>query len=182
MNQTTNQSCLPDLPANLSTTRFSLRPVTANDATFFWRHFSDPTIMAYIREPASDKQAFQAIFLDDLAAGEKYRHYRMIIDPPTNDTIGIILIRPFSESPVPLAAPIMEMGYMVTQKWWGKGVACEVAHFYHQTAINHWGLDQMLAVVQPENRASVRVLEKCGFKATNKTSADGKAVVYQWRA
>lgn len=173
-----DRAAYTDLPARIKTPRFTLRPIGVEDGRFFWEHFSDATIMAYIREPASDKKAFLDEFEADLQKGQKYRHYRLIEDPETGGAVGIILLRPPSEDTPFANDKPMELGYMVTQSWWGKGVAFEVAECYKNTALQHWEIGHLLAVVQPENTASVKILEKCGFKASDQTSRDGKAVIY----
>lgn len=55
-----------------------------------------------------------------------------------------------------------EIAYDLAPAWWGKGIATAAC-----AALCQWGFDQGLtrieACVLLENRASARVLEKCGF-------------------
>jgi RimJ/RimL family protein N-acetyltransferase len=57
-----------------------------------------------------------------------------------------------------------EIGYWVAEEYWGKGIATEainkiVNHIFQNTEIV-----RLYAPVFSPNKASVRVLEKCGFK------------------
>lgn len=57
-----------------------------------------------------------------------------------------------------------EIGYVLMPEYWGKGLGNEIA----QTLINHGkevpGIDNFLAIIDPENTASKRILEKQGFQ------------------
>ena len=51
------------------------------------------------------------------------------------------------------------------QPYWGKGLATEVASAWVRTAFDESGVSRLGAFVHPENAASIRVLEKVGFRA-----------------
>ena len=56
-----------------------------------------------------------------------------------------------------------EVGYLLDQPFWGKGLATEAARASIQCGFEQCGLDHIIALVHPENYASRRVIDKCGM-------------------
>ena len=63
-----------------------------------------------------------------------------------------------------------ELGYWVARDYWGKGIASESALAVMKEAQRCFGVTRFVAGVFVDNPASMRVLEKIGFK---KTGSDG---------
>lgn len=65
-----------------------------------------------------------------------------------------------------------EIGYGIGAAYWGRGYATEGA-----AALCRWALENgartLEAEAAPENAASMRVLEKLGFRPTRETGAEG---------
>ena len=59
---------------------------------------------------------------------------------------------------------LMEVGYRYIRKAWGQGVATEAATAALDCGFTVLGLDPIVAVTHPENRASQHVLQKIGLK------------------
>ena len=59
-----------------------------------------------------------------------------------------------------------ELGYWVARPYWGKGYAVEAAHAIMEEAHTTLGVTTFIAGVFVDNPASMRVLEKLGFKNT----------------
>jgi [ribosomal protein S5]-alanine N-acetyltransferase len=57
-----------------------------------------------------------------------------------------------------------EMGYWLGVKYWGKGIVTAAVKLLTNYALKELGLRRVYAHVVPANRASVRVLEKAGYK------------------
>jgi ribosomal-protein-alanine N-acetyltransferase len=56
-----------------------------------------------------------------------------------------------------------EVGYLFARPYWGQGFATEAASLSIQFGFEEIGLTQLIALVHPENHASIAVLKKCGF-------------------
>ncbi|UYQ76479.1 GNAT family N-acetyltransferase [Glutamicibacter sp. JL.03c] len=56
-----------------------------------------------------------------------------------------------------------EMGYTLNQDYWGQGFATEIAGLLIQLGRERLGLRRIEETCDPENAASIRVLEKSGF-------------------
>jgi RimJ/RimL family protein N-acetyltransferase len=57
-----------------------------------------------------------------------------------------------------------ELGYRIRVSHWGQGLATEAARAACDHAQGSLGLPRLIAIVRPDNRASVRVAEKAGFR------------------
>jgi RimJ/RimL family protein N-acetyltransferase len=58
----------------------------------------------------------------------------------------------------------VEVGYRVAARWWGRGIATEMATALVAVARERLGLDEIVAYTLPDNLASRRVMEKAGFR------------------
>ncbi len=70
----------------------------------------------------------------------------------------------------------VEIGYYLARSAWGKGYATELASGLIRYGFGALGLDQIVAVILPENVASGRVLEKAGLCHAGLTDYNGHAV------
>jgi ribosomal-protein-alanine N-acetyltransferase len=57
-----------------------------------------------------------------------------------------------------------ELGYVLARKWWGQGLATEAVRAVLHFAFTQIRLNRIEARCFPEHTASIRVLEKCGFR------------------
>jgi ribosomal-protein-alanine N-acetyltransferase len=58
----------------------------------------------------------------------------------------------------------VEIAYGLAKEYWGKGLASEAASAAMEHGFEQLHLDRIVAVVWPENIASIRVLEKLGMR------------------
>jgi ribosomal-protein-alanine N-acetyltransferase len=59
-----------------------------------------------------------------------------------------------------------EVGFLLDRPYWGRGYATEAAQEALQFGFEKCNLDHIIALVHAENRASRRVIEKCGLVYT----------------
>jgi RimJ/RimL family protein N-acetyltransferase len=57
-----------------------------------------------------------------------------------------------------------ELGYTIRRDCWGHGHATEVARLLVELGFDQLGLERLAATCDPDNAASVRVLEKAGLR------------------
>jgi len=60
---------------------------------------------------------------------------------------------------------MIELGYRFVRRVWGRGVATEVAAAVLDYGFKHLELDQIVAVTDPRNLTSQRVLQKIGLQS-----------------
>jgi RimJ/RimL family protein N-acetyltransferase len=79
--------------------------------------------------------------------------------------------------------PETELGYRLDENYWGKGLATEAAQAALQYGLDRLKLPYIIAVVEPANHASIRVIEKLGMKYCKQTYFQGLQVnVYRMSA
>jgi RimJ/RimL family protein N-acetyltransferase len=64
-----------------------------------------------------------------------------------------------------------ELSYGLRRDRWGRGYATEAAQACVRYGFQDLGLDRIVADVDPDNIASIHVLEKCGFSRSGGTDA-----------
>ncbi len=88
-----------------------------------------------------------------------------IVDKETGKVIGSFGLHPSSRlsSDFPLENT-KELGYVLSKDYWGKGIMTEIL----SAAIAKWkeegNIDVLTALVFSDNKNSIHVLEKCGFR------------------
>jgi RimJ/RimL family protein N-acetyltransferase len=109
-----------------------------------------------------------------MAHQEKYGYSRwLMFDRATDEAIGDagLLYLPASQE--------TELGYRLIKARWGQGLSTEAAARWLHYALDELHLPEVIAFSHPDNRASVRVMEKCGFTFLRQdTIANMGVVVY----
>jgi ribosomal-protein-alanine N-acetyltransferase len=63
-----------------------------------------------------------------------------------------------------IAPSEIEVYYGLGRPYWGKGFATEAAAAMVDYGFREWNLDRIVAIVLPDNTASIKVLEKIGMR------------------
>lgn len=90
-----------------------------------------------------------------------------------DDFIGVCGLRPADEGDGNL-----ELGYVLGQRYWGKGLAAEMVNSLIEYAFDSTPADEICAVTMPLNIASQRVLEKAGFIRRGNIMRDGEELFF----
>ena len=61
-----------------------------------------------------------------------------------------------------------EFGFILTEDYWGKGLATEIGNFWFKYAEEELSLTELIATVSPKNIASKKVLKKLQMKPLGK--------------
>jgi len=100
----------------------------------------------------------------------------MVRDPATSAIIGRALVRTLSLD----GADEVEIGYSLRPDYWGRGLGTEIAIACIRHAFHALGLPSVVALTQPHNVRSRRVLEKVGMRyERDVTRGDLPHVVYR---
>lgn len=145
---------------NLETERLLLRRVDANDLKEILALRSNPETMKYIPRPLlkTDEDALEHIAMIDfkIDSNEGINWAITLKDNPK--LIGII--GHYRIKPEHYRA---EIGYMLLPEYNGKGIISEAVKEAVNYGFNVMNLHSIEAVIEPENHASAKVLEKNGF-------------------
>lgn len=86
---------------------------------------------------------------------------------PDEEMIGFCGLQP-----LPGTSEI-EIGWWLAAAWWNKGLATEAARESIRDAFDRVGLERVVAVAMPENRASIHVMQKLGMCFERETTHRG---------
>jgi len=145
---------------NLETERLRLRLFNLDDIQITFELGSDPEIIRYAEpEPLKDLQeARQCLEEGPLADYKKYGYGRFAVElKETGKVIGFCGIKYIEEIDLP------EVGYRYLTEYWGRGIGTEAAKACVEFARDDLKIKKLVALIIPENTASIRVAEKLGM-------------------
>ena len=145
----------------LETDRLLLRQLTAEDSGFIFELLNDPSFIRNIgdRNIRTTDDACAYIVNGPVASYAKngFGLWTVMLKE-TNEPIGMCgLIRRETLEDV-------DIGYALLPRFWSNGYAVEAARATKDYARNVVGLKRMVAIVDPANEGSIRVLEKIGLR------------------
>ncbi len=140
--------------------RYKLRPFRKGDEPAIAENISDRKIECYtlnIPYPYGLKEARQWVaFNRKLVRGAKTTQVNFAIDLDGRVIGGIGLFKMNGHS--------AEIGYWLGVKYWGRGIVPGAVRALTRYAMTELKLRRVYAKVFKVNKASARVLEKCGYK------------------
>jgi RimJ/RimL family protein N-acetyltransferase len=71
----------------------------------------------------------------------------------------------------------VEIGWRLRPDYWGQGLATEAATAVMEYGFRRWGFPRLISVAQPENKASLRIMEKLGMEFERRFQHEGTEVV-----
>lgn len=166
----------------LSTERLILRHLRAQDAPFLVELLNEPAFLRFIGDRQVRNPAQARAYLADgpLAMYERrgfglfrveLRHGRLPIG-----ICGLVQRDWLAD---------IDLGYALLERYWGRGYAHEAAAATLAYARDHLGLRRIVALVQPDNGASIHLLEKLGMKHERTVQAPASATdlhLYAWKS
>lgn len=76
----------------------------------------------------------------------------------------------------------VDVGFRFLPQYWGQGLATEACSASLAFGFDVLGLDRIVGIVLPDNKASIRVLEKCGLHRRGPITTEGhEAWLYEVR-
>jgi len=144
----------------LETERLILRPLKITDAQVAYDNWtSDPDVSKYMRWNTNKSVEETKTWLTGASASiHSDKAYDWGIElKEIDELIGSSAMYVRNDEGV------FELGYCIMKKYWGMGLATEVAQAMVNFAINELGQKKLFAVHEKKNPASGKVLEKVGF-------------------
>lgn len=147
----------------LETDRLILREFVEEDAKHIYKMHNDPEVMKYIPHkeplnvPMEQCEKFITHFIDIYKKQPGYGLYAATIKD-TGEFIGWNEINPLD------GTDEVEIGYRYLKEFWGHGYATEASKALVTHGFTTLGLDKLVGVAMPDNKASTRVLEKIGME------------------
>lgn len=148
------------------TERLILREFVEDDAGAFLRLNSDPLVTRYTgdKPPASLEEARTILRDYPIADYGKYGFGRWaVILKSTGELIGFSGLKYLDD------LKEVDVGYRLLSAYWGIGLATESARPAMAYGFGKLALERIIGLVEPENVASVKVLQKLGLSYIGKT-------------
>jgi len=145
----------------LETERLSLRPISVDDAEFILELLNEPSFLRYIgdKQVRNLEDARQYILNGPVASYERHGLGLLLVELKGSQApIGMCGLLKRDELPEP------DIGFALMPDFWNKGLAFEAAAAVLQDARNRLKLQHILAITSLDNDASIKLLERLGFK------------------
>ncbi len=143
----------------LESERLLMDAFTEDDLDELAPMLADPEVMRFIPGPPRTREQAERGLKVMLAHQRRYGFAAFAVrDKATNRLQGWCGLMEFD------ATGEVELLYLFARSAWGRGLATEASREVVKAA-RQIGLARLVAAVIPENKASRRVLEKCGFEA-----------------
>jgi [ribosomal protein S5]-alanine N-acetyltransferase len=144
----------------LSTARLRLRQFRAGDAEAMHECFADPEAMRFWNEPVYAKriQTERAVrrFID--CTPSYYRSWA-VADTGTDRCLGLVTYHDGH-----IRNKRVSIGYMIAPARQRQGIAAEAVSAMLDFCFGEFGLHRAQALIHPDNRASIALIEKLGFR------------------
>ena len=144
----------------LETDRLRLRRLSIDDAEFILRLLNEPSFIQNIgdRGVRTIEDARAYVLKGPVASYEQFGFGLLLVEQKESGLpIGMcgLLKRDVLEH--------VDIGYALLPEFWSQGYALESASAVMSYAKEELGAKRVLAVVNPDNQSSIRLLEKMGF-------------------
>ena len=143
----------------LKTAHLTLRPLHMADAETLCRIYQTDGVLRYFPNPTPPPlEKVQRFIANQQAHWEQYGHGNWGVVPEQATEIagwaGLQFLPETGE---------IEVGFLLDRPNWGKGYATEAGRASLAFAFGEVAVERVIALVHPDNRASQRVIEKCGL-------------------
>jgi ribosomal-protein-alanine N-acetyltransferase len=143
----------------LQTPRITIREFLPEEESIYVNLYQDEQVGEHLTK-RTDEECRQK-FIDSVKEYENGTGLCRwgVFNPLDGDFIGSCMLKPADSDPTRI-----ELGYVLAFKYWGKGLASEVAKALVDYGLNQKGLKEICACTSPGNIASQNVLLKAGLK------------------
>lgn len=147
----------------METERIVLRPWRDDDAEALFKYASDPEVGPRAGWPPHKSVEESRVIIRTLFNSD---HMWAMELKKTSEPIGCMGYFVHGESNIDIGENDAEVGYWVARPYWNLGLCTETLQVLIDYCFTVKGYDTLWADYFPENPASGRVMEKCGFRDT----------------
>jgi ribosomal-protein-alanine N-acetyltransferase len=141
----------------LVTPRLILRPLVQEDLENLIQLYDDPEVRRYLGAPAPEQ--IEAKLQERIAFFEKHGYgMYAVIDRREKRFVGRCGLEVLE------GTSMLELAFILDRSVWHKGYATEASKEILRAAFSEWKLESIVAITDPENRASIHVLHKLGMQ------------------
>ena len=142
----------------VQTPRLIVREFVPEEETLLINLYTDDRVMKYIQKRTEEQTREKfAEALIDYKSGSGLARWG-VFNPADDDFIGVCILKPADSDPTRI-----ELGYVLSAKYWGKGIATELSKALIFYGFEDKGLKEICACTHPDNIGSQNVLLKAGL-------------------
>jgi ribosomal-protein-alanine N-acetyltransferase len=155
------------------TPRFSIRNFGPEEEEIYMTLFDDDKVTVHL--PDRSRKEHLEIFRKALIDYENHKALGRwgIFNNIDGEFMGLCLLRNFDDEDGRI-----ELGYVLHQKYWGKGIASEMAIIMISYGFTHANAKEIVAVTTLGNTGSQKVLEKAGLTRLDNYKRDREELAY----
>lgn len=157
----------------LQTERLSLQKYMVLDIDAFCDVICNDEVMLHISGKGNSikvaNEKFEAI-LKSNKENDNYGVYKVVIKESKN-VIGFAKIVPYEKV-------CIEIGYALLPKYWRKGYTIEMIKKMISHCLDYFPDKKLMAIVNQENKGSIKVIEKCGFEEYKQEEFKGDTCLF----
>lgn len=151
----------------METERLILRQWNSADYPLFAELNADPLVMQYFPSPLTRAESDELATRIQNLITEKGWGFWAVELRSTGQFIGFVGLHEQDENSGLPNAPFVEIGWRLSSKYWGQGLAPEAAHKALEFVFNNLNAASVYAFTALENQPSQRVMSKIGMHNTN---------------
>ncbi len=160
----------------LESPRLIFRELVAADAPLLFEMDSNQEVHRYLgNSPLTNPEEAEAVVL---FIQKQYRENGIgrwaLIEKQSGEFMGWAGLKLVKEE-INGHSNFYDLGYRLMPKYWGRGYATEAAKTLVKFALETLKLKNLFAFVDPDNKASIRVLEKSGLQSESRFLYEGQA-------
>lgn len=147
----------------LETERLYARQFTGDDAPDLMPILGDPAVMGYTFSKPFTIEGLKSLLTNQIPTSYKVKGWGRYAVVKKDDD-ALIGYAGFSVQKLDNEEEKIDLGYGFAKKYWKLGYATEIARALVCYAQNTVKIPALIAVIHPENAASINVVQKAGFK------------------
>jgi [ribosomal protein S5]-alanine N-acetyltransferase len=144
----------------LDTERLFIRPWEDADRAAFTVMATDPEVMRYVHggTPYSEQEIDEFLARQARQLAEHGICMGAVVEKASGEIVGVAGTQPLGES------GDLEIGWWLARRVWGRGYATEAGGAAMRHVIETLGRPRAVAIIDPGNDASVRVVQRLGMQ------------------
>lgn len=166
-----------DIPV-LETPRTLMRPHALADFDDVAEMWADPAVVRHISGKPSTRQDSWARLLRYIGHWSALHFgYWVLEDKQSGQFLGEVGFADFKRDIIPSLSGLPEMGWVLRSSAHGRGLATEAVMAALAWGNGNLASNRTVCLVSPENAASIRVAQKCGFRKWEQTTYMEETVI-----
>jgi len=163
----------------IETDRLRLRGHRLEDFAASFAMWSDPVVTRFIGgKPSSEQQAWSRLLVYAGHWTLLQFGYWVVEEKASGEFIGEAGFANFKRDIDASMRDVPELGWAFASRFHGRGYATEAVGAVIAWGDTQFGSTRTVCLIDPENLASIRVAQKCGYQEFARTPFNGRSTIF----